>query len=218
MVIEAYSSAFLSGTPVKEYQVRVNPSKYTKTLRICYDQRGSMGEMAAVVKFNRMPPTTMNFELLFDATGVIEGSASDLALEIQRFLDTIYTFQGNIHQPYYLKVLWGSECFGARATNVVIEYTLFSTAGAPLRARAQLSLTHYLDATSIQKQSGKKSPDVTHRFRVNAGDTLPAISSRAYGDPSWYPEVARLNGLVNFRALRPGTEVHCPPLAGREAP
>lgn len=213
LVIEAYTKAQMSGSPVKTYTARVNPEKYSKTLQICYSKDGGMGNANAVVKFNRMPPGQMDFELLFDATGAIDGSPTDLTLEIGNFLNTIYRFQGGMHQPYYLKVIWGTESFPARASQIKIDYTLFATTGVPLRARATLSLTNSVDFKTIQKVSGKQSPDITHRIQVRAGETLPAISQRVYGSPSRYPDLARANRLVNFRALRPGTEVICPPFS-----
>ena len=46
---------------------------------------------------------------------------------------------------------------------------------------------------------------------VKAGDTLPALCARIYGDPGWYLAVARFNGLDNFRVLPAGTRIVLPP-------
>ena len=56
------------------------------------------------------------------------------------------------------------------------------------------------------------SPDLTHVRLVKAGDTLPAMCFKIYGDPRFYLEVARANGLDNFAKLVPGTRVFFPPL------
>jgi nucleoid-associated protein YgaU len=47
---------------------------------------------------------------------------------------------------------------------------------------------------------------------VRDGDTLPLLCERIYGDPGYYIDVARFNGLVHFRCLEPGTRLHFPPL------
>jgi nucleoid-associated protein YgaU len=58
-----------------------------------------------------------------------------------------------------------------------------------------------------------ESADLTHVRLVKAGDTLPALCERIYGEPRMYAEVARANGLDNFRDLRPGMQLRFPPLA-----
>lgn len=212
MLIEAHKGPTLDEDPDLVYAVLVNPEKCSKRFKVDYDSTGGAGKANAVLKFQKTLPTTMEFELLFDATGVIEGSPEDLAGEIEKFMNVFYYYQGDIHKPYYLKVTWLGECFGAVANSLSLDYTLFSSDGSPLRARATLSLTNYEDAKTIQKESGESSPDLTHQVSVRAGETLPGIARRIYGETSRYLELARSNGLVNFRALRPGMVVYCPPV------
>jgi nucleoid-associated protein YgaU len=45
-----------------------------------------------------------------------------------------------------------------------------------------------------------------------AGDTLPLLCARIYGDSSYYTDVARFNGLADVRSLRAGQRLHFPPL------
>ena len=47
---------------------------------------------------------------------------------------------------------------------------------------------------------------------MQEGDSLPLMCHRIYGDARYYLEVARTNALVDFRSLRPGTELLFPPL------
>ncbi len=218
LIIDAYTEPKMTGDPVKSYTVRVNPEHYSRSYKVLYSQKGGMGDANAVVRFNQVPPGRMSFQVLFDSTGAIEGSPTSLDDEIQGFLDTIYRFQGGIHQPYYLKVRWGNLTFPARVTDVSMEYTLFSATGEPLRARATLQLVNSVDLDTLRKLENTNSPDVTHRFEVRAGEKLPGLSQRVYGTPHRYPDLARANRLVNFRALRPGSTVICPPLARPQRP
>jgi nucleoid-associated protein YgaU len=48
---------------------------------------------------------------------------------------------------------------------------------------------------------------------VVAGDTLPALCGKIYGQPGLYPLVARHNQLRHFRSLEPGTQLVFPPIA-----
>ena len=58
---------------------------------------------------------------------------------------------------------------------------------------------------------------VRHR---QSGDTLPLLTKQIYGSPAAYLDVARFNGLDDFRTLTPGKEILFPPLVtfGRGAP
>ena len=58
----------------------------------------------------------------------------------------------------------------------------------------------------------KSSPDLTHERVVKEGDNLPLMTYRIYGDPKYYLEVARVNGLTNFRKLTPGQKIVFPPI------
>ena len=47
---------------------------------------------------------------------------------------------------------------------------------------------------------------------VKAGDTLPLMCYRIYGDPKYYLDVAEVNHLGNFRVLIPGSALVFPPI------
>lgn len=46
-------------------------------------------------------------------------------------------------------------------------------------------------------------PDIT-RYTVVAGDTLSALAARFYGDASWYPPMAAVNGIADPAVVNPG--------------
>lgn len=58
------------------------------------------------------------------------------------------------------------------------------------------------------------SPPMTHIVTVRAGDTLPALCHRIYGDSGYYVKVAAFNNLNPLRKLKPGTQLLFPPLSG----
>jgi len=49
-------------------------------------------------------------------------------------------------------------------------------------------------------------------YTVKVGDDLRAISSRVYGSPDYFLEIARVNNLTNLRELAAGTALVFPPI------
>lgn len=211
MFIVGYEKSDYTGK-VGQYTVQVNPEKYTQSFQIQYDRQGAAGSMNTPLKFNRMPPAEMKFELLFDATGALDGSPDDLAGTISDFMDIVYRYDGSIHEPRYLQVTWGKLTFGARLTSLSLNYTLFSPDGAPLRARADVTFMRYENAATISREEDRQSPDITHLVTVGANDRLPLLSYDIYRDTAWYYDLARRNDLIGFRRLRPGRTLTFPPL------
>jgi nucleoid-associated protein YgaU len=109
-------------------------------------------------------------------------------------------------------LVWGSWIFNGRLQSLAVQYTLFKPNGDPLRAKLTLTFTSSITEKEAELRADTQSPDLSHRVLVRDGDTLPLLCERIYGDPGYYIEVARFNGLVDFRRLEPGTRLHFPPL------
>jgi hypothetical protein len=211
LVIKSYSDSGFA-TEKASYTVQVNPEKYSHSYTVVYNKTGTPGSKSVPLGFDHMTPPQIRFELLFDATGAIPNSATDLTAEINRFLDVVYTYNGTIHEAPYLKLFWGSLAFGARLEELQFQYTLFRPDGSPLRARADVAFTSFVDPKTMAREEDKQSPDLTHVVTVSEGDTLPLLCYRVYGSPTYYPQVARANGLTHFRRLQAGSQIVFPPL------
>jgi hypothetical protein len=122
-------------------------------------------------------------------------------------------FNGDVHRTNFLKVAWGSmpvrRCVLKSAS---IAYKLWKPSGVPLRAVITASFVDNSDDKTRVAKEKKSSPDLTHVRTVLAGQTLPALCTSIYGVPDHYVEVARRNGLDQFRNLVPGTRLVFPPL------
>jgi len=81
-----------------------------------------------------------------------------------------------------------------------------------LRAIGKAKFSESISPKLEAAEKKNESPDVTHKRTVQAGDTLPLMTERIYGDSKYYLEVAKINNLVNFRQLKPGQELFFPPL------
>ncbi|MEC5174011.1 nucleoid-associated protein YgaU [Chryseobacterium nepalense] len=92
---------------------------------------------------------------------------------------------------------------------------MFTNEGKALRAIGKAKFSESISKELAAKEENKQSPDLTHKRTVQDGDTLPLMTERIYGDSKYYLEVAKANGLVNFRQLKPGSELYFPPIEKR---
>lgn len=198
------------------YIAQINPETFSHTHSLDYTTAAPTDTAGATTKYNTTNPETLSFSFYLDGTGVVTDlgvlSAALVPLAVARFKQVAYRYNGEIHSPNYLLLVWGTFLFKCRLTDLQIEYTLFDALGIPLRAKLTPSFTQFLDPCDLSKIAAKNSPDMTHLRQVAAGDTLPLMCQRIYGDSSHYLMVANHNGLVHFRDLRPGQSIAFPPL------
>jgi hypothetical protein len=211
LLIKAYEAADFSGTPVGEFESFVNPNEITLAYEMEYDAAQGQGTTGSRMNFKKVKPGDLSLTFFLDGTGA-NGNPVDVQQRIESF-QTVTGYNGNIHRPNYLKVVWGTlqvkRCVLKSAS---IAYKLFKPDGVPLRAVITATFTDSSDDQTRVAMAQDQSPDLTHVRLVKAGDTLPALCTRIYGDPAYYLAVARANGLDHFRTLAPGTRIVFPPL------
>jgi len=201
------------------FTVWVNPASYSYSRNVKYNDRQAQGAAGGSPEFNRVGDSDLSFDLMFDATGVLPvptGQSYDNGVTdiVNTFITLLSTINGEIHTPNYLVVGWAGLQFQGVLTSLKIDYSLFRPDGTPLRAKLSVAFKYYASEAMLAKQTGFSSPDLTHVVTVVAGDTLPALCYRIYGDSGYYAKVAQFNRLVNFRHVPPGTELLFPPLSG----
>jgi len=209
MTIVAYSSNKYSGQ-VGKCTVKINPATYSHDYQVNYNNETAQGAPGTTLKFKGIPPESVSFEIYFDATGAIENNTVPVKTLIDQFKKVCFTYNGDIHEPNYLIISWGSLVFKCKLVSMNLNYTLFKQDGTPLRAKASVKFEKAIDANMIAKEANSKSPDLTHYVLVKQGDTLPLICYRTYGDCAYYMEVASYNNIVNFRNLKPGSKLYLP--------
>lgn len=213
LIVMAFAKPTFTQQVGSSFTVLMNPEKYTHSHSISYNKETGQGAPGTPIKFEKIEPEKVSFELIFDGTGVVPNSPANIEDQIKAFKKLAYDYNGDIHSTNYLKLSWGSMLFKCRLTSLEVTYTLFKSDGTPLRAKATANFEEYTDASTIAKEGNKTSPDLTHERTVLAGDTLPLMCHRIYGDTKYYTQVARANNLVNFRHLTPGSKLYFPPLA-----
>ncbi|MDD5033802.1 MAG: LysM peptidoglycan-binding domain-containing protein [Methylococcaceae bacterium] len=211
--IQAFKDKEYSGGSIGAYVARINPANYSHSYELGSAQDSpAVGSAGRTVKPVAPKPKTLSLKFYIDATGVIPEISSVLD-EITAFRNIVYSFNGQIHAPNYLQLLWGElPPFRCRLSTLTIKYTLLTPGGTPLRAELDAAFQEFTSPKRIELDSGKNSPDLTHIRTVIAGDSLPLMCQRIYGDARYYLEVARVNQLEDFRRLEPGTQISFPPL------
>ena len=240
MIIRAYKPQVnaddkpeLSDAEEDKYMVQVNPETYQVNYTINYDRQPAMGNSGSEARYASTPPPALEFDFLFDGTGVIPAPAGpldnvpfagavadllsgggeyDVMTELQKFAKVVYDYSGDEHRPRQIQITWGKLVFDGVLSSLQLTYKLFKADGTPLRAEAKASFDGAISDTLREQQEKYNSPDLTHKRTVTAGDNLPLMTQRIYGTPAYYLEVARVNKLFNFRKLSEGKSIFFPPV------
>jgi hypothetical protein len=222
----------VSDAPEDSYTVQVNPSSYSLNHLLNYSYHRGQGFSGSEAVYSDSPPVHLEFEFLFDGTGVVPkpSTLGDIPLvgaiasalsgdepfvvmdEIKKFNALVYEYSGEIHRPRQVLLVWGKLAFPCVLTSVAYRFTLFKEDGTPLRAVAKCSFCESMPRAERELRNNARSPDLTHLRDVRDGDTLPLLAHEIYGNAQLYLEVARANKLVNFRRLRPASRLSFPPL------
>jgi len=204
---------------VNPYTISVNPEKYSLLYKTQYTNVQPTGTSKGDPKFIRSLPEDLDLEFLFDRTGIFQNnvsagkdSGSGVTEDIDQFKKVVFDYNGNQHKPNYLKIVWGTLNFPCIMTEMSIEYKLFRPDGLPLRAVAKVKFKNFVEEAKRVAEEKNSSPDLTHYRLVLAGDTLPLMTKRIYGDSKYYLEVAKANKLTSFRKLVPGQQIFFPPI------
>jgi nucleoid-associated protein YgaU len=201
-----------------EFQAQVNPETYALTYEIEYGEDQAPGTSSSVPQYNRSKPQVLEFEFLFDSSGALPGTTDDqrkngVLADLDHFKQVVFSYDGDTHRPPFLILTWGTLLLKCVLTGMTLTYKLFRPDGTPVRAVAKAKFQGLVEDELRVREQNDQSPDLTHVRRVQAGDTLPLMAKRIYGDPKYYLAVARHNQLIDFRSLTIGQRIEFPPLA-----
>lgn len=203
-------------TQAKEsFEALINPETYTLDYKVKTAEGQGHGTSGKQAKYEYTMPEELTFEFLFDNTGIIDGNTKKDGIfdEVNHFRKILIEYQGSSHEPYHLKLIWGNLVFKGRAVELSITYKLFNPDGQPIRAVAKVKFKGSIEEQKRIAKEDKHSPDLTHARKMKAGDTLPLMCYKIYGDSKYYLQVATVNKLNNFRFIAPGTPLILPPIA-----
>jgi len=199
-----------------EFNILLNPEKYVFSYKVEYTEAQGQGTSATQPKFVRTPPEDLELDFLFDRTGVIQGKSNEggdgIIDDLEKFKKIVFDYSGDEHKPNYLLIGWGTLLFKGTLVEMSIEFKLFGSDGTPLRALAKAKFKGSVEEDLRVAKENNNSPDLTHVRLVKAGDTLPLMTFKIYGDSKYYLNVAQANNISNFRKLKVGQKVIFPPI------
>lgn len=211
--IYAYSDPGCENQVGVPFTVMMNPENYTQEIKMEFENGQGQGTSGSQPRFKLKPPEELSFEILFDNTGIIDKNPrSDIAADIDNFKQFLMGYEGDIHQPKFFKFVWGTSLMKGICVLLNIAYKLFNPNGKPIRAICKVSIRELKEEERRVAEERNSSPDLTHYRTVKKGDSLPLMCYRIYGHSKYYWQVAKVNGLSNFRELQPGTELFFPPI------
>ncbi len=223
MYIEAYKDADYTPPALGRFSFLVNPEKYSQQYTIRYSDLVEPGRTGNEALFRSAQPQRFNFDILFDSSGVFNQNIFGVAFfnpfaqtqeitgQIDEFKNLVLKFSGDIHRPYYLKIIWGDFLRLCVLETLNIEYKLFRPDGKPIRAIAHCGFREAQSRTRDNQEQDRQSPDISHAETLKAGDTLTLLCNKIYQTPALYLEVAKANNLNQVRNIRQGTQLWFPP-------
>ena len=201
-----------------QFEAMFNPASYRRSYALEWGGKPGLNASSQQLEYRRSKPSDLEVKLLLDGTGVDEMGLFRLGRKsvkerVKAFLEVAYNYSGDIHEPHYLVVEWGSLSLACRLGKVDVNYTAFHRDGTPLRAELDVTFLADQELRKRLRTENKQSPDVTHSRIVRQGDTLSLLTREIYGSAAHYLAVARYNGLDDFRFLEAGRTLVFPPLA-----
>lgn len=232
LLINTFDDEFVTGS--KSFVVMYNPSGYFQEYKNQYEKIKTTGNKESL-KFKHISASSITVELLFDATGASTTSASSDSTSkakgskiiklsdevikqknthdaIKKLLDELNNIKGEKHKPKFAQLIWGSLDFKGVLESAKVTHALFGSDGKPIRSKVDCTFRTHQSLKEQAAEAKKNSPDLTRFKQVKAEDNLTLISHDTYDDPKYYLELARVNRLNNFRALRNGSRLRLPPI------
>lgn len=196
-------------------EVMFNPNEYTFNKQNVWIQGGSSGKDMPQLEFSGGQPATLQMQLFFDTYAQHEDvrvAYTDRIWELMLVDSDLMDQKTGKARPPMVRFQWGrSWSFDAVIASVSQRFTLFLNDGTPARATLDVSFQQIKDSRQLKPQNPSSGGAGGERsWTVRAGDSLPWIAYKTFGDPSRWRLIADHNRLKNVRRLTPGTLLEIP--------
>ena len=133
-----------------EYAAMINPASITRTLNVVNNKKGSRGSAHSDGQWMGLESETLNFVLIFDGTGLVDPSRTDIDQEIDKFLKVVYICPETNNEASFVEIVYGKLNVLCKLQSMNINYQLFDREGHPVRAKLSCSFI------TVQKPKIKK--------------------------------------------------------------
>jgi len=196
----------------KAVEVAFNPKEYTIEQSNTFAEIGIPGLEAPILQFVRGNTEKMSFDLLVDTTEFDPGSPKRDARILANQILQLARVDGERHAPPICKFEWGGDVVEGVIESVRRQFVLFDPDGTPTRISLSVGVKRYRSLRDQLGAMNRRSPDRTRTVVVVAGDTLPAIAFRAYGDDTLWRPIALHNAIDDPAVVAPGLVLEIPKL------
>ena len=153
--IKVYRTEARNGSPIETFEAMFNPESYMLSYENVYSKEQGINSSGKSARYSLSKPSDLSLKLILDGTGVSDypvltsRADLDVSRRVQKFMELTAYMDGNIHQPKFLKIEWGTLIFKCRLLSVDIAYTLFDKGGRPLRAELSTTFVGDLEESSL---------------------------------------------------------------------
>mgnify|MGYP003542548668 FL=1 len=146
-----------------EYAAMINPASITRTLNVVNNKKGSRGSAHSDGQWMGLESETLNFDLIFDGTGLVDPSRTDIDQEIDKFLKVVYICPETNNEASFVEIVYGKLNVLCKLQSMSINYQLFDREGHPVRAKLSCSFI------TVQKPKIKKDKKSGPHLRAGSG-------------------------------------------------
>lgn len=152
MTISAYIDDGFQSLIGKPYSVTMNPASLKWIRNIDHHTKRDTSKTNQT--HQNSLNDNLNFDIIIDCTDIPRQIHTDVSAEIIALKNVIYTYNGEIHRPNFVKLLWSKNMiFKGTLTSFDINYTLFKTDGSPLRAKISLEFSSSITELKINNNA-----------------------------------------------------------------
>lgn len=160
-------------------------------------------------------PGSVDVEMFLDATADMDDKVVRAVEKLfECCVPTTDSIQGRTASPPWVVFRWGDKIsFPGYISSVTAKYTLFTPTGTPVRASCMIKIEE------IRGEPARQNPTsgalvASHAHRVVAGDTLPSVAYRRYGDATAWRVLAEANDIDDPMRVPVGTTLLVPSVTG----
>ncbi|HWO64726.1 MAG TPA: LysM peptidoglycan-binding domain-containing protein [Umezawaea sp.] len=206
------------GARLATVKFQFNPNRLALSKSVEWRRKPArMAGQASLPEFVGSGPRSLSVDVFLDATAEHDNSVEE---RVEKLMIACVPTKASLRKKKpaspWVRFEWGtakSVSFDGVLSSLSVDYSLFDVDGKPLRATCSLAIEEAGAGTPGQNPtSGSREARRTHR--VVAGDSLPQLAWREYGDATVWRVIAEANDIDDPMVLVPGTELLVPGVAG----
>jgi nucleoid-associated protein YgaU len=200
------------GPPRGRIEFQFNPKELSLSKSAKWNRQSQKGSKKSdVPQFTGADPSKLSLEMFLDASDTQDDRVVKTVEQLFACcVPTDESHQKKKGSPPWVIFHWGAlTSFTAYVSSVTVKYTLFTAGGMPIRGTATVNIEEIAGEQKGQNPtSGGLAARTVHT--VVAGDSLPSIAWREYGDPTLWRPIAERNGIDDPMRLPAGTALLIP--------